>query len=196
MKKYLVVLLTILVVVIFSACSALYSVKKNKQGIFDITEQEFNLLVSKDGDAFNQAFFNLMKFSAAGKDYYGVKIIYKYGNRYRSGITFGGDFVYFNIKHKDGVKITLNGNSSFMPAYKTVPVRKTSIMRSSTGPDSYTEEVVECYLSSKQLYALVSAKSAELDLTSSENYSFSWNFTKDNLDFLKKFYKEEVYGKK
>jgi hypothetical protein len=181
----------------------MYSVKRDKKGIYRTAELEYNKLEKKTGEG--DTFFNIIKYTYGSKNFYGVKIAYSYrdtGLMVKIAFVELGGAPIFGIRKKDGVLIAVNSGKSFPLKYKTSPEHQVQTMSSTNGmSEKIHNEKVECMLTLKQLAYLAKADSATVTLmgtdetNSGKEKKAEFIFTKENFKIIKQFYDEEVMKK-
>jgi hypothetical protein len=204
MKKYLVALLTA-AILLFCSCVH-YAIQQGKSGIFDTVYTEGNLLENKGGQG--TVWFDLIKYTAQGENFYGVNLTYQYG---------GSDF---RLRKDKAVFIYLNNSPAYYLRFKKRPKHDVQVSQSgggghwmSTGmgigggmtyipgapavTSVMTTDSAECYLTTRQLYDLLRARSIDVILLADTNdngtpKTQAARFTDKNFENIKRFYNEQV----
>jgi hypothetical protein len=201
MKKFFI----LSIVIMFLSACAHFGVKEGKSGIFKTVETENNILTNDGGQG--GVSFDLKKYTAGGEMFLGALVTYQYSG---SG---------FKLRKDKGVKVSINGGTPFYLKNKIMPKHVVTTTQSgggghwmstgggmgmggggmmyiSDGPVVYhttTTEYAECYLSTKQLYDLLKAKSVEVTLIADTNdrgtpKTQAADFSAENFENLKSFY--------
>jgi len=203
MKKIASLLLVL--VFILTACGPMYSVKRDKKGIYRTAELEYNMLSTDKGDWGDMVLFNLVKYVYGSNTFFSAKIVYTYPNKGFSvnllGMDLGGGAI-FGIKKRNGILISANGGKTVPLKYKTSPVHQVMTSRDSNGMESKTHsETVECMLTPQQIAYLVNSKSIVITLVGTDpdptkEKKLEYYFKADNFKIIKQFYDEEIRNKK
>jgi hypothetical protein len=217
------VFLMFLLVFVLSACGPMYTIKRDKKGIYRTAELEFNILSTDKGDFGDRVLFNLCKYMYGGNTFYSAKVMYYYPEKGWDFFGMGPGVAGFGILQKNGVMIRVNNGKTFPLKYKKSPEHRIVTTTQSTGGGGYMgaggvmmnmgggttttrehEEAVECVLTPAQLKYLTDAKSIVLTLNGTmheredqtKEKKLEYYFKEDNFKIIKRFFDEEVKGLK
>ena len=202
MKKFAVILLSLLAFVL-AGCGPMYSIKRDKKGIYRTSELEYNSLATDKGDWGDVVVFNLCKYVYGSNTFFSVKIGYNYPEKGMTfnilGASLGGSM--FGIKKRNGVLICVNGGKTVALKYKSLPTHQVFTTTNGMSQSRTHIETVECILSPQWISYLVNAKSIVITLVGgtdpdpAKEKKLEYYFKDDNFKIIRQFYDEEVRNK-
>ena len=197
--------LAVLLIFLLSACGPMYSIKRDKKGIYSTAELEYNMLATDKGDFGDYVLFNLCKYMYGGNTFYSAKISYNYPEKGWDFLGMGPGVAGFDIRMQDGVMIRVNNGKTVPLKYKRRPEHQVITTYSNNGYGAVSssrqhQEWVECVLTPAQLSYLVNARSIVITIygtihereDQTKEKKIEYYFKDENFKIIKRFFDEEI----